>query len=126
MAGEQLWRMMHERGGSDSEYSDIVYGTVSSVDPLEVQLANDMILTDDFIVLGKNIGKIVLNGKTKVYAHDDQIGKESGNRPTITEKVKYELDNSLKKDDKVTMIRMDGGQQFYLFEREPKKPLELE
>ncbi|WEV40366.1 DUF2577 domain-containing protein [Lactobacillus sp. ESL0681] len=125
MAGEQLWRMMHERGGSDSEYSDIVYGTVSSVDPLEVQLANDMILTDDFIVLGKNIGKIVLNGKTKVYAHDDQIGKESGTRPTITEKVKYELDNSLKKDDKVTMIRMDGGQQFYLFEREPKKPLEL-
>ena len=29
----------------------------------------------------------------------------------------YEFDNSLKAGDKVTMIRMDGGQQFYLFER---------
>ena len=28
-----------------------------------------------------------------------------------------EFDNSLEKGDKVTMIRLDGGQQFYLFER---------
>ncbi|WEV51681.1 DUF2577 domain-containing protein [Lactobacillus sp. ESL0731] len=126
MAGERLYRMMHERGGSDNEYCDIVYGTVDSVDPLKVQLANDMILTDDFIVLGKNIGKIVLNGRVKVYAHSDKVGSASGNRPELIEKVRYELDNSLKAGDKVSMIRADGGQQFYLFEREPNKPLKLE
>ncbi|MDF7668522.1 DUF2577 domain-containing protein [Lactobacillus sp. ESL0703] len=125
MAGERLYRMMHERGGSDNEYCDIVYGTVDSVDPLKVQLANDMILTDDFIIMGKNIGKIVLDSKAKIYAHSDQVGSEAGNRPELIEKVRYELDNSLKAGDKVTMIRMDGGQQFYLFEREPKVKLKL-
>lgn len=28
-----------------------------------------------------------------------------------------EIDNSLEKNDKVAMLRMDGGQQYYIFER---------
>ena len=39
---------------------------------------------------------------------------------TIKYKFEIEFDNSLEKDDKVTLIRMDGGQQYYLFERVDK------
>ena len=118
MAGEWLLKQFKSRGGKDSDYADIVYGIVNSVKPLKVQLANNMILDDNFIVLGKHIGKFNLTGQYKVYANTDHVGKESGNRPDVTEKVKIEFDNRLKKGDRVTMIRMDGGQQFYLFERE--------
>ena len=56
MAGEQLIKMLTERGGSDSEYSDVVYGRVISAVPLKVQISNSMIIDDNFIVLGKHIG----------------------------------------------------------------------
>lgn len=94
MAGKRLYELMIKRGGKPSDYSDVVYGTVISTKPLKVQLSNNMILTDDFIVLGKHIGKFKIKGN-----------------------IELEIDNSLESGDKVTMIREDGGQQFYLFER---------
>ena len=123
MAGERLMQMLKSRGGKDSDYADVVYGIVTSTEPLKVQLSNNMVIDDNFIILGKHIGKFKLPGKAtiEVQSHSDQIGNVSGNRPTVSEKITFkemEFDNSLKKGDKVTMIRMDGGQQFYLFERE--------
>ena len=123
MAGELLVKMLQQRGGKDSDYTDVVYGIVNSIKPLKVQLANNMIIDDNFIILGRHIGKFKLPGKAKieVKADSDQIGNVSGNRPTVSEDITFkemEFDNNLKEGDKVTMIRMDGGQQFYLFERE--------
>lgn len=134
MAGERIIDMMLSRGGSPSDYADIMYGVVISVDPLKVQLSNQMIITEDFIELGRHIGKFRLQGKAKtkveVKEHKDQIGEASGTRPDVKEKAEFdfpkkpepnkfyfEFDNSLEKDDKVTLIRCDGGQRYYLFER---------
>lgn len=117
MAGERLIKLLNKRGGKDSEYSDIVFGTVQSVKPLKIQLSNSMVLDENFITLGKHIGKFNVKGKAKVKSHTDQVGDAHGNRPTITEEVEYSFDNSLKKNDKVTMIREDGGQEFYVIER---------
>ena len=111
MAGERLIKMLQSRGGQDSDYADVVYGVVTSTEPLKVQLSNNMVIDDNFIVLGKHIGKFKLPGKATI----------NGSDVIKTEKITFkdmEFDNSLKKNDKVTMIRMDGGQQFYLFERE--------
>lgn len=109
MAGEQLYDMMASRGGSDSDYADVVYGVVTKVTPLKVQLSNSMVLTDSFITLGKHIGKYKLKGKVTKHAESKVKGD-----------IEIEIDNSLKVGDKVTMIRGDGGQQFYLIEREGK------
>lgn len=111
MAGERLIKMLNSRGGKDSDYADVVYGVVTSTDPLKVQLSNNMVIDDNFIVLGRHIGKFKLPGKATI----------NGSDVIKTVKITFkdmEFDNSLKKNDKVTMIRMDGGQQFYLFERE--------
>ena len=106
MAGKRLYELMSQRGGKPSDYSDVVYGTVISAKPLKVQLSNNMVLTDDFIVLGKHIGKFKIKGKVTKHEHDEVKGN-----------IELEIDNSLESGDKVTMIREDGGQQFYLFER---------
>lgn len=105
MAGELLTKMLNSRGGKDSDYADVVYGEVTSDKPLKVQLSNNMVIDDNFIVLGRNVGKHKVSGK----------GEVNGQKISFKG---LEIDNSLKKGDKVTMIRMDGGQQFYLFERE--------
>lgn len=105
MAGEYLMDLLKGRGGKDSDYADVVYGIVNSVKPLKVQLANNMVIDDNFIILGKHIGKFKLDAKATIK--DEKVNIKD-----------MEFDNSLKNGDKVTMIRMDGGQQFYLFERE--------
>ena len=99
MAGEKLLDMMQSRGGNDSDYSDIVFGTVVSESPLKIQISNQMVLTDAFLNLSESVTdhkvKMKIEGETKIV--------------TIL--------NALKKSDGVTMIRQDGGQQFYVLEK---------
>ena len=116
---------MTKRGGKPSDYSDVVYGIVISAKPLKVQLSNNMVLTDDFIVLGKHIGKFKLQGNAIMkgsadmtfHGHHDTASISKADLSFKKTSMYIEFDNSLEKGDKVTMIREDGGQQFYLFER---------
>lgn len=87
------------RGGHDSEYSDIVFGTVVSESPLAIQISNQMTLTEAFL----NLSKSVTDHKVKM--------KIDGKETTVT------VLGALKKGDGVTMIRQDGGQQFYVLEK---------
>ncbi|WP_251948978.1 DUF2577 domain-containing protein [Levilactobacillus brevis] len=99
MAGERLLDMIKDRGGSDSDYADIVFGTVISESPLQIQISNQMVLSDAFL----NLSESVTNHKVKM--------KIDGDTKTVT------VLNALKKGDGVTMIRQDGGQQFYVLEK---------
>lgn len=125
MAGKRLYELITKRGGKPSDYSDVVYGTVISPKPLKVQLSNNMVLTDDFIVLGKHIGKFKLQGNAIMkgsadmtfHGHHDKANISKADLSFKKTSMYIEFDNSLEKGDKVTMIRLDGGQQFYLFER---------
>ena len=125
MAGKRLYELMTQRGGKPSDYSDVVYGTVINAKPLKVQLSNNMVLTDDFIVLGKHIGKFKLQGNAIMkgsadmtfHGHHDKANISKADLSFKKTSMYIEFDNSLEKGDKVTMIRLDGGQQFYLFER---------
>lgn len=125
MAGKRLYELMTKRGGKSSDYSDVVYGTVISPKPLKVQLSNNMVLTNDFIILGKHIGKFKLQGNAIMkgsadmtfHGHHDKANISKADLSFKKTSMYIEFDNSLEKGDKVTMIRLDGGQQFYLFER---------
>ncbi|MDB6261142.1 DUF2577 domain-containing protein [Lactobacillus amylovorus] len=125
MAGKRLYELMTKRGGKPSDYSDVVYGTVISPKPLKVQLSNNMVLTNDFIILGKHIGKFKLQGNAIMkgsadmtfHGHHDKANISKADLSFKKTSMYIEFDNSLEKGDKVTMIRLDGGQQFYLFER---------
>lgn len=125
MAGKRLYELIMQRGGKSSDYSDVVYGTVINTSPLKIQLSNNMVLTSDFIILGKHIGKFKLQGKAIMkgsadmtfHGHHEAADIKKANLEFKKKSMYIEFDNSLEKGDKVTMIRLDGGQQFYLFER---------
>lgn len=113
MAGEQLLGMMNSKGGNESDYADIMYGKVISDNPLEIQTSNQMILSEPFLALGRQVTKHKV--RIKVLEHDDSMGEVSGNRPDVFETI--EIDGRLKAGDSVNMFRMNGGQQFFIFER---------
>ena len=125
MAGKRLYELIMQRGGKSSDYSDVVYGTVINTSPLKIQLSNNMVLTSDFIILGKHIGKFKLQGKAIMkgsadmtfHGHHEAADIKKANLEFKKKSMYIEFDNPLEKGDKVTMIRLDGGQQFYLFER---------
>lgn len=107
MAGEWLMEQVKARGGHQSDYADVVFGTVQSVKPLKIQISNQLILTDEFITLGRHVTK----HKEKLIYHDWKGDKDIERTETVG------IDESLKTGDGVAMIRQDGGQQFYVFEK---------
>lgn len=99
MAGEKLIRMINARGGSDTEYSDVVFGIVVDTSPLSIKLSEKIILSEPFLIVSRYLSdykqKIALDGKNQ----------------EIT------VFNALAVGDRVAMIRLDGGQQFYVLEK---------
>jgi len=125
MAGERLYRFIAGQHTPSSERADIAYGVVTSINPLRVQLANNLVLDDNFLVLGKHIGKFKVQGKAMMkgnaemtfHNHHDTANISKANLNFPKKEMYLEIDNSLEKNDKVAMLRMDGGQQYYIFER---------
>ncbi|MCF6515550.1 DUF2577 domain-containing protein [Lactobacillus sp. S2-2] len=102
MAGEWLLNQLSKRGGSNTDYSDVVFGKVVSDSPLKVQYANDLILTKEFLIVSKYCTD---------YEEEIEIDKK---------KKKIKHFNKLKKGDDVTMLRQDGGQGFFIIEYKRK------
>lgn len=93
--GDWLLRNLQSKGGKPNEYSDLVFGQVTSTSPLKIQYSDTMVLTDDLVTLGRRVTK-----------HKEKIdGKDA------------EVDGSLKTGDGVAMIRRDGGQSFYVLDK---------
>lgn len=106
MAGEYILEQMQSKGGTESEYSDFVYGTVVSTEPLKIQIGNKLPLTSDFLILGRHVTKHVEKER-----YLDRTDSGDGYRDADV----Y-IDESLHVGDKVLMIRGNGGQHFYVLE----------
>ncbi|GAF41118.1 hypothetical protein FC83_GL000905 [Agrilactobacillus composti DSM 18527 = JCM 14202] len=123
MAGEQLIQLMNQKGGGATDYADVVFGKVISIDPLKIQLSNQMILTDAFLTLGRHVTKhrdlvSKIKEHTEVFVNTGipELEGKTITRKTV-ETYKYEIDESLKVDDAVVLLRHDGGQQFFVLEK---------
>ncbi|QHJ83325.1 MAG: hypothetical protein [Bacteriophage sp.] len=99
MAGEWLLDKIKERGGSANEYADLQFGTVVSAKPLKVQLSEKITLDAPFLIVGTNVTN-----------HQITMNIDGSDKKVM-------IKNELKQDDKVAMFRLDGGQQFYIFEK---------
>ena len=109
MAGEFLLKMMNSRGGKPNEYADIVFGRVISTSPLQVQLANNMILPASLLTLGLHVTKHQVKLSYPDRINEDK--KDIQRTETVT------VDESLQVGEGVAMIRSDGGQSFYILEK---------
>ena len=83
--------------------TDIMFGNVISNSPLKINVEQRFTLTEEFLILTKNVID---------YTIDVTINEASN-----VEKKKITIHNKLKKGDKVTLIRVQGGQQYIVLDK---------
>lgn len=79
----------------------VVYGTVLSTNPLEVQIDQKLTLREEHLKLTR-----------AVMDHEVEMSVNGGTKQI------YKVYNGLKQGDKVTMFRVHGGQQFLIIDKE--------
>ncbi len=96
----------------NSSPTSIMYGVVTNIKPLEIQVEQKLLLTSEFITLTKNVidyeTEITINSNTE---------EENLNSNQITEKKKIIIHNGLKQNDKVILLQQQGGQKFIVIDK---------
>lgn len=79
----------------------VVYGTVLSANPLEIQIDQKLTLREEQLKLTR-----------AVMDHEVEMSVNGGTKQI------YKVHNALIQGDKVTMIRVHGGQQYLIIDKE--------
>lgn len=89
---------------------DLRFGTVSSVNPLKVQITNELIIPESLLIVPEHLTDYSVNVNIGVKdVTDDEI-------EPVDERV-LTIYNSLSLGDKVALIRNQGGKQYYVLDR---------
>ena len=107
---------------------DILYGTVQSVNPLEIFVEQKLILTKEFIIVPEHLTDYETeitfdNPEVKqIYTTWNMEETQESNRAKISFKqpaVKHKITiyNALKEGDSVILLRKQGGQRYVVFDR---------
>lgn len=82
-----------------SKPSGLFYGTVTSIAPLEIQIEQKMTLDSEFLILSSLVQNFTVNMTVDGMSRN------------------YTVNLALKKDEKVILLRVQGGQQFLVLDR---------
>lgn len=112
-----------------------MFGTVISTSPLEIQIDQKLTLTEEYLILTKNVSDhevdIEVNHFTEQnalvgygpwdtkHSHPDAgIGEINPNhRHQYLGRKKIKIYNGLQKGEKVILIRLQGGQKYIVLDR---------
>jgi hypothetical protein len=93
-----------------SKPCDLRFGTVSSVNPLKVQITTELIIPESLLIVPEHLTDYSVNvniGVTNVTEDETE---------PVDERV-LTIYNSLSLGDKVALIRNQGGKQYYILDR---------
>ncbi|AUJ86840.1 DUF2577 family protein [Enterococcus sp. CR-Ec1] len=99
MAGEKLARVIKDNRPKDSELSDLIYGLVTSINPLAIRIDNRYSVGSQHLILSQMVKNL-----TVTITIDGKQGTAQVFRP-------------LQVGDHVRMLRVSKGQKFYVLER---------
>ncbi len=77
----------------------VMFGEVLSTSPLQIKVEQRLTLSEDMLILTKNVTDYSVNAWSN------------------TENFKLHIKNSLKKGEKVLLLRMQGGQRFLIIDK---------
>lgn len=98
------------------ETSGLLTGDVLSVSPLKIKVDNRIEVTEEFIFLSFLCKRFVIDKEHKHYVPPHTEKPEPWDK-TMQETEEIELWRAIKAGDKVKMIRLHGGQMYYVIER---------
>lgn len=100
----------------------IVYGTVLSVDPLEVYVDQKLTLKKEQLKLTRAVMdyevEMTVNHTTEEKDGGSGYAEFASHSHGYKGRKKFLIHNGLVKGDKVAMIRVHGGQQFLIIDKE--------
>lgn len=110
-----------------SKPTAVIFGTVISEAPLKINVEQKLTLTEDFLVLTKN----VMDYKTHISFDNpsikqtfttwdiDEKTESTPSKIAFKESIKYEVTvyNALKNGDMVMLIRLQGGQKYIVIDK---------
>ena len=135
MAGNKLVKIMQEAGKAPSgETTDLLFGVVTSVSPLKIKIDNRFEVDEKFLILSALVKETVIkiperdanNHRHEIPQHETS---PAGEGPQTHSHIipAYNTNNALpdillwrglQVGDKVRILRVNKGQQFYVLERE--------
>lgn len=92
---------------------NILYGEVTKVNPLEVNVDQRFTLTADFLVLTENMTRYEV-GLTHTHQYDDD-GLQETTEEALTEPVV--IRKGLEVGNKVLLLRIQGGQKYVILDK---------
>lgn len=90
----------------------VLLGTVTKADPLEVNVEQRFTLTRDFLIVPESLTEYEVDIQ---HTHSTSQGNIGGIQPD--EVCKVVIRKGLQADDKVILLRMQGGRQFVVLDR---------
>lgn len=136
---EQI-KMIATNANEASKPCNWIYGTVISVDPLQIRIQPTLILTASFLVLSNRVKDHYVDMTVSMQTENDAFMKPehthpytdtpvgpSETQPTtnldvthkheIKHKIKVLQHYGLKLNEKVILLQMAGGKQYYVLDR---------
>lgn len=95
---------------------NVMYGTVMSVNPLKISLEQKLILDEDSLVLSS----FVRDFDVEMYVDhetEEAGGELSLHKHKYTGAKKFKVNLGLKENEKVILVRMQGGQKYLVLDR---------
>lgn len=101
--------------------TDLRFGTVTSVNPLKVQISSQLTLPSSSLVVPKHLTdyeiEVEMDWTTSKTSGGGTYEAFASHDHNITGKKKIKVCNALKKNDKVALLRKSGGQQFLIIDK---------
>lgn len=91
-------KMLAQQQNDGTYPTSVLFGTVKAINPLKVQIDSKIIIEDFFVV------------SERLTKHEVEVERQ-------TYKEKMVIDNSLKVDDKVIVLRQQGGKKYIILDR---------
>ena len=123
---------------AESSPSNVLFGTVVNINPLEIQVEQKLRLSKEFLILTKNVidykAEVTINWKTESvnqnmnHTHGvdvtgeanvsiENYSKDLSHAHNITGKKEIMVHNALKTGDIVILIQQAGGQKYVVLDK---------
>lgn len=122
MAGERIASLIKEAAGNKQDFSDVLYGKVTSISPLKVRVEGKFEIGKESLQLSRTVQDLTLSFSVPTYtANHKQIDGESvvGSLSQGSRQVTLQVFRDLRVGDEVSLLRGRKGQLFHILDRRP-------
>jgi hypothetical protein len=91
---------------------NVLIGTVSSENPLEIQVHQKLKLTNDFLIITERVTRLEVD-----LEHDHSFSGGTTGKALTGKLTNTPIRTGLKNGDKVALLRVQGGHQFLIIDK---------